>query len=123
MTKVIESHPDLNKLLNEFKKETLAEEALRILEPIPEDHWCTGWYSNSSGHHCALGWMGHAKNVKPQTTRFPISDRVMEFLKSRGVKYCLGITEVNDGELKLYPQTTAKQRIIALLQDMIKAGY
>lgn len=129
MTKVIESHPELDELLKEFKTETVAEEALRILEAIPEEMWFTGCYYEFGGvRRCAMGWMYFSKN-KPIPIgcggELPIAYKAHEFLNPKGtsVHHISGIASVNDGKNYKYQQPRPKQRVIALLNDMIKAGY
>lgn len=125
MTKVIESHPELDELLKEFKTETAAEEAIRILEPIPDEKWIMGnWVSECGMKHCALGWINFKKH-RCQNSHPDVSHHSTNFLGPAPATngFGSGIANVNDGNDIRYQQPTPKQRVIALLRDMIKAGY
>lgn len=130
MTKVIETHPELDELIKEYKTETVAEEALRILEPIPEEKWCTGSFLDDKGKRCAIGHYIHKKTGRVDNdgdlfgghTKCAIRISSIEFLNEGQ----MSIADVNNGyfgTLHGYSQPTPKQRTIALLSDMIKAGY
>lgn len=126
MTKVIETHPELEELLKEFKTETVAEEALRILEPIPEDEWCTGMRINDYGQCCSLGHYSMKQYGHPaenQGEDGPLTRRLI--IASNKFLGCLihTIATVNNMPFLAYRQPTPKQRVMALLSDMIKAGY
>jgi hypothetical protein len=122
MTKLIETHPELEELINEYKTETVAEEALRMLEPIPEDDWCICHFLNEQGKSCALG---HWVKIKTGFLDSCIGDRYNQSLRIASVGFLqnMDISKVNNGHHESYKQPTPKQRTIALLNDMIKAGY
>lgn len=126
MTKVIESHPELDELLKQFKTETVAEEALRILEPIPEEKWCTGARTNFRGQHCALGHYSMKHYGHPAETTGedgPLTEKLIKRSNDFLGQELISIASINNGDHGLYQQETPKQRTMALLQDMIKAGY
>jgi hypothetical protein len=108
--------------------ETIAQEAKSILEVIPEENWCTGNYQGDySDQFCSIGHIrDHFKSKKLLNSpeeRFEFELRLRrassKFLKD----FQGGIVTVNDGRNVEYDQPTPKQRVMALLTDMITAGY
>lgn len=108
--------------------ETIAQEAKRLLEPIPEEEWLTGTYYEDN-KCCAIGHIrdksdrpiGKWEDIERDGSRFWFELRLRTLAKEFLGE--LHITEVNDHRQARYPQTTPKQRVMALLDDMIKAGY
>lgn len=127
MTKVLENLRELDELLKEFKTETVAEEALRILEPIPEEKWCIGAFLDDHGRSCAIGHYMHKKHGSLDNDGDLWGGRTRCALRKSSMAYLnegqLSIADVNNGNCIDYNQPTPKQRTLALLQDMIKAGY
>lgn len=100
--------------------ETKAQEARRLLGSIPEDQWHVGDYANKAKtKRCAAGHLFTA-NPKEWTPNCNFYRLVTEFLYPGHRVY---FSDVNDGLCKKYQQQTPKQRVIALLDDMIKAGF
>lgn len=98
--------------------ETIAQEAKRLLEPIPEDkivleididedkdQWTASFHIGSKIGARFAELIGHS----------------FQYLKYRG-EYCF-LSTVAEGKTYLYYQPTPKQRVMALLDDMIAAGY
>lgn len=102
--------------------ETIAQEAKRLLEQVPEEQWGVGMFE-WQGKCCMFGhWntkSGRDAAYFGQECRC-FMDKINSFLGYSSGN--MGF-RVNDGELKNYPQSTPKQRVMALLDDMIKAGY
>lgn len=104
--------------------ETIAQEAKRLLEPIPDEKWITQFYYSSSkpGCHCFIGHYNVIHGLHPsadiELCAYKIVGRISTFLKGIGDAF-----DINDGNLTKYRQDTPKQRVIALLDDMIAAGY
>ncbi len=126
-------------------KETVCQEALRLLEPIPEDKWLTYRFTNDKDSCCAIG---HYYRLKSKDTKDYSIGNCMDscsidgsiirkvsyrFLKSLGVGGLASIYEINNGDklyrgLKccttpLYHSMSPKQRVILFLKDAVKAGY
>ena len=99
---------------------TKAIELKSILAPIPEKDFITGMLL-CNGKSCALGHInkkltGEARSSL-QTPRI-----VKEFIEKQ--YYCNDdIIDINDGHSELYLQNTPKERVMALLDDMISKGY
>lgn len=83
-------------------------------EKIPEEMWWTKAYGEKEdGPHCAYGHCG--MNSKVAGT--PESSALFAIF----TKTPYNVVSVNDGGEVAYPQTTPKQRVLALLKDF-KAG-
>jgi len=96
-------------------KETLAQEACRVLGAIPENLWLTNFFGSNEAH-CALGhWNIYRRREASDCGNGELSYTVYSFIG-------YGISSVNDGACPLYQQSTPKARVIALLDDMIEKG-
>lgn len=115
-----------------MKNETIAQEAKRLLEPIPEEQWTDKHgYSDGVSKCCALGHWNrlHRENVNDYHPfnccsgdhETDIDEICKQFFQSESGMWIL--TEINDAITGRYAQPTPKQRIMALLDDMITAGY
>ena len=108
-----------------------ATKALELLEPIPSDQIITEYFTNTKDKCCSGGHLTRLTSDDPHNYSsrncypYPISD-VWHFIrvdiKAFTKKYDLSRIN-NSNELKKYPQSTPKERVIALFKDMIKAGY
>lgn len=106
--------------------ETLAQEARRVLSLIPDYRWCTGLFHDTiTGQACALGHFNYYQE-KDYSDNKPLRQASAKYLEERGI-FLVDIASVNNGDICIvnhfYPQETPKQRTIALLDDMIKAGF
>lgn len=82
---------------------------------IDEELWCTDYYTTTDGRCCALGHLGF-RNNGPSL----LGSSFESLAKMVGVS----VLNVNDiRNYKGYDQATPKQRILALCDDLIKAGY
>lgn len=127
-----------------MKKETIAQEALRLLKPIPPSKWLTRKFSDEKGKCCALGHYNrlHSKyknnfkhsNCCDHFGHLELRNASMRFLTETYKVEDKDIVTVNDfggirsyaklGAVKpVYNQKTIKGRVISLLTDMVKAGY
>lgn len=108
--------------------ETIAQEARRLLEPIPDEQWLVGAFSDGESKCCAFGHYARINSVdqndfsmencsKFQGRLGELADSILVFTK--GMASLVG---VNDG-VTHYTKHTPKQRVMALLDDMIAAGY
>lgn len=108
--------------------ETIAQEAKRLLEPIPEEKWLSNKFTDEISCCCAIGHYNRMKSANPKDfsygncawkdTEDAIRNESLKFLKFDG-----DIAVINNGLRETYPQPTPKQRVLALLDDMIAAGY
>ena len=113
--------------------ETIAQEAKRLLEPIPEEQWTDEHgYSDGVSKCCALGHWNrlHSSNPNNYNTINCANGNADNQMADIGDAFFndplfgyYKIAEVNDGVDDRYPQSTPKQRIMALLDDMIAAGF
>ena len=115
-----------------FENETIAAKALRLLEQVPEDKWLLGMYTNRLDKCCVLGHYKRLTSDNPNDyseenciyKNGGLKDISILFLLSRMNGHFPDISWVNDGHAsQLYPQPNAKTRSMALLKDMVKAGY
>lgn len=100
---------------------------LDYLESKPEEQWIIGAFSatcNGIECHCAAGFI----TFKPDTSLYDVSTiykRSNKFLPifNEDRLELNTIININDGRHLNYQQATPKQRIIALLTDMVAARY
>ncbi len=114
---------------NEPSKETIAQEAKRILELIPEEKWIAHNYTNEGECRCGMGHWNEYRTGNPWNCDYEpqLNNVIRKFADSQTIRsrFSLDVTMslVNDGDVKAYPQNTPKKRVMALLDDMIAAGY
>lgn len=105
--------------------ETIAQEARRVLALIPEERWCVGTRTDSTGRSCALGHYSLI-NYKHDGLWCLQGPKVEELIRASN-DFCefnsCNIAAANNGWMPEYQQPTPKQRTIAFLDDMIKAGF
>lgn len=120
-----------------MKEKTIAQEALELLSPIPNNKWCVGEYISADGKMCALAHYAHLKNpsiIIESHLQFcrhgPLNDSIedldnitREFLRKEERMFSSSLADINNGEIKSYKQRGPRARTIAILKDMIKAGY
>jgi len=116
-------------------KETLAQEALRLLIPIPKEEFITDTYTDGKGKCCAIGHMQRLQSMDPSDySSYNCSDFLAEQpIRSASRKYLSdihnihghNIASVNNGDLTIngYTEPEIKDRVIHLLTDMVAAGY
>lgn len=124
----------INKNNMETQKETIAQEALRLLKNIPEDKFITTKFTNYVDSCCVLGHYNRLKSKNPKdyskgNTEWKYEGEELRTLSIKFIRdtYNLFGTNIadinNEPVIKFYPQETAKQRSIAVLEDMVKEGY
>lgn len=101
-----------------------AEQALNILIRVPEEKWCDGFFADNKGRSCAIGLInkyisGDAQSSYEGYGIRRLSQRYVSKHKDRHID----IANINNLPSEIYPQKTCKGRVIALLQDMVAAGY
>jgi hypothetical protein len=110
--------------LNGIKMETIAQEAKRLLEAIPEERWMEYNYALGACR-CGMGHWNEYKTGDPWNCTFEtqLNNEVRKYASAVGLQgnsvNDVTISLVNDGSIGAYPQETAKQRVMALLDDMI----
>jgi len=111
--------------------ETIAQEAKRLLEPIPEDQWMINDFTDYRCKCCVIGHYERLKSGSPNNFSFEnCSDAISSALREQSRVYFTergyewtDIADVNNETSHNYHQPTPKQRVMALLDNMIAAGY
>lgn len=120
----------------EVAKIVTLEDLLVYFESIPEEQIITRLLYDRKGNYCARGWLRGPKFASFQICKLEndVLDKCINkelfkvFLKKYDINgYHLGVTDllahVNNGRdyiLKIYPNDTPKQRVIAFINDLIK---
>ena len=117
------------------KQETVAQEALRLLSPIPEEAFITGNFGDGEGKCCAIGHYVRLKSKNPNDfTEDNCRDFGTECVKLR-VESGVFLKKVhslqgydlpdvnNDSDINGYTEPVIKDRVIHCLKDMVKHGY
>ena len=99
---------------------TKAIELKSILAPISEKDFITGklLYENKC---CALGHIN--KKLTGEARSSLTSPRIIKEFIQKEYHCNDDIIDINDGHSELYLQNTPKERVMALLDDMISKGY
>lgn len=118
---------------------TMAERAYELLSGVPSDMWITQTFSHQ-GKCCAVGHYMRLTSTNPndyslancadriwlggRTERCDLRVASRAFC-DREIDYGVNvdIALVNNGKWGKYQQETPKERTLALISDMIKAGY
>ena len=83
---------------------------------IPDEFWCTEYYSDGKGRFCALGHLG-VENFQVNT---PEEVSALEYIIYDSLG--LYVSDIVDGNDRRYQQSTPKARILASLEDAKKIG-
>lgn len=112
-----------------------AQEIKDIIKDIPLENWMTSKTTDDNSKCCVIG---HIYRVKHNNGNYKFFDKgdapydnIMEFDKEinkflkekKGECYCTNLFEINDRKHPFYEQETPKERVLALLDDMIENGY
>ncbi|MEM7087918.1 MAG: hypothetical protein AAF489_17180 [Bacteroidota bacterium] len=112
-----------------------AIEVKEKLAPIPDENWKMGSYSNHIDKCCALGHLHRLENNDPSNYCFipwnpkitTFREKVNEYLTKEFKLKNWDIALINDAKKKCPKKykkiVTPKARVLALLEDMIEAGY
>jgi len=114
------------------EEKTVAQRALELLKEVPADKFLNGEYTNGQDACCSVG---HYKRLtskdpsdfsRPNCDDYGFSDlraRSEHFLSN--VHYTVAdIATVNNSNwINGYTEPEIKDRVIHLLEDMVKAGY
>lgn len=112
-----------------IKRIESAAQMKAILEPIPAENFITNSYGYSSGKHCSLGHIntfitGDERMAGTDCNGFGAQVIVDKFLREKHSISNGHIVTVNDyNYVNGYNEDTPKERIMHLIEDMIKAGY
>lgn len=124
-----------NKLLLFFRIETPIQQALRIVTNTVEEDWITGAAGKVDGPKCFIGHLYMSRRITIPTVYLFTSVCIhLPFVRQVDLtitdyiqkKYSVRVEShfVNDrSSLNGYNQPTPRQRMIALLTDMVKDGY
>jgi hypothetical protein len=115
----------------ETANETIAQEALRLLMSVPADDFIEGDFTDGVGKCCSLGHYQRLKNNPADYSLLNCDDHGNSDIRNLSRKFNseihgrgFDIADVNnDPEYNGYTQPEIKDRVIALLEDMVKAGY
>ena len=115
-----------------------ALEARELLLPIPKDEFLTGKFTDYEGKCCAIGHLVRLKSKDPNNYDQNLTDgkwgwacEVEDFAREKVREYNgkkhdayedLAVVN-NRPEVNGYTQDNPKDRVIALLNDMIADGY
>jgi hypothetical protein len=87
---------------------------ITILEPIPNEKWCTNTYSNGCGQHCTVGHvLNHAQEWDSHTT--PQVDALRDLIHTHLETNAM---RISDGLDIRHQQETPRARILAALRDI-----
>ena len=115
-------------------EETPAQEALRLLSSVPAEKYITHSFSDENNQCCAIGHYIRLKSGDPNNYstencsdyffNFSIREMSTNFIKHQYGIQGASIATVNNGNaVNGYSEPAIKDRVIHLLQDMVKAGY
>ncbi len=121
-------------------KETVVQEAYRLLKNIPEKQWCIGDFTNYKDKCCALGHYnrlkGNPKDFSEENCdsgfQTELRNITSEFISLNANKTYADLADINNGDgfiFKLgktndkYYDVGPKQRTILFLKWMISEGY
>lgn len=132
------------------QKPMTTQEVIDLITPIPEDQFCVDDYYQGRRSDptccCVLGHLNRVCTGDPSSWLESVEDtndyyesskqytpaeshqlglrhRSAVYLKDRYAAPYGDIAGINNQESKFYPQPTPKQRVLALLNDMLAAGY
>lgn len=121
--------------------EQVAQQALNLVKDIPEQNWITGDFTDEISKCCLHGHLTRLTSNNPNDYKYSncsddglneshlsklLRKNARAFMKEESIKSSIYIATsagVNNGNVEHYNEPTPKQRSIALLNDMIKAGY
>lgn len=112
--------------MSQIKEIKTAQEMKDILEPIPADQWCA-WHFHLGTQCCFLGHINKAIKDNPSGdfNGFGARQLTAKYLKEKH-----GITDGSSGAsvnneptINGYTEPVIKDRVMHLIDDMIKDGY
>jgi hypothetical protein len=103
-----------------------AKQIIRIIKPIPAEQFCVRRYENNIGQCCFLGHIHKHISGRPMGDfkGFGARELTEKFLTEKHELYGYDGADVNnDSNVNGYTEDNPKDRIMHLLNDMVKAGY
>lgn len=110
---------------------TIAQEAYDLLKPIKSSDFIIGSFSDNVSKCCAVGHLFRLQSDNPKNYHLGLADFFNPLpIRKVSEEYLLSIgnngydiADINNEPLFEYQQETPKARVMALLKDIIKAGY
>ena len=111
-----------------------AVEARSLLIGIPKKDFLTHYFSNDIGKCCSVGHLVRLKSSDPNSYDQPLSDAyngevsefvredVKRFIKKKYNQWATLASVNNNNDINGYNQDNPKDRVIALLDDMINTN-
>lgn len=97
----------------------LLQDALNILEPIPQDKWVTGVFSDGNGNHCALGHYMSKRSWEQMEYLRLASEHALTVLHP-GIPAFIDIATINNNDdVNGYTEPVIKDRVIHFLKDAV----
>ena len=117
--------------MKDIENETVAALAFRLLKRVPSRDWLIDEFTDCKSKCCAIGHYTRLTSENPQDYNVSnCSDVARAGCRYPSLRYQSelylygdGVAGVNNGDDLRYRQRTAKSRTMALLKDMMKAGY
>lgn len=116
--------------------ETIAQEALTLLSAVPAERFQSDFFTDNVGKCCVIGHYNRLKSLDPNDYSQRLSDWTEHSpgnaLRNASAVYLsknlhfvnIDISSVNNSEsINGYTEPEIKDRVIHLLEDMVKAGY
>ena len=100
------------------KAREIVQGAIKKLEVIPEDKWCTGQYSDGTGGCCAYGhYSGYEEFYEDHRGEIESLGKACSELGH--ARDGVDLVKANDGYHMGYPQATPKERSLQYLKDCL----
>lgn len=119
-------------------KETITQEALRLLQEVPKENWIEGRFTDEVGSCCAVGHYTRLKSSNPDDYSmtncsdwiegkeeiYKFRELTDEYITNKYGLVWYNVADVNNNDdVNGYNEDNPKDRVIHLLEDMIKDGY
>jgi hypothetical protein len=116
---------------------SVAKKVLDLITPIPETDFITDEFTDSISKCCVLGHVQRLTSGNPSDYSIDNCADGIFFIRmnslSTHIRFAscnflalgnnIDIADINNRATVAYPQPTPKQRVVALLNDMIEAGH
>ena len=119
-----------NKKKVKTKKETIAQKALRLLSGVPKSKFIINEFSDGIGKCCVMGHFTRLTTGDPTDYKRDLADYDIalretsrSFFEKERKEYNSIVDVNNDNTVRGYKHPQIKDRVIACLKDMVKAGY
>lgn len=99
---------------------TLAQVVYNELSNVKPNQWGQGQWEDNKGRKCVVAMITSTFGSEVRHDFTHLVTLYLDMFHDTPA----GIIQVNDNHIRhLYPQPTPKKRIMALVEDMIKAGF